>query len=42
MNITITEIATEELNKKFGEPKGYLKIQNGMEGRACGVGVPTL
>lgn len=42
MNITITERASKELNKKIGEQKGFLKIQNVMEGLACGAGVPTM
>jgi uncharacterized protein YqkB len=42
MNITITESAAEELNKKIGEQNGYLKIKNVMEGLTCGAGVPTL
>jgi uncharacterized protein YqkB len=42
MNITITEDAAKELNNKIGKQKGYLKIQNVMEGLACGAGVPTL
>ena len=27
MTVTITNSATEELNKKIGDQKGYLKIQ---------------
>jgi len=42
MTVTITKSATEELNKKIGDQKGYLKIQNVTEGLACGAGVPTL
>ena len=42
MTVTITKIAAEELNKKIGDQKGYLKIQNVTEGLACGAGVPTL
>ena len=42
MAMIITERASEELNKKIGDQKGYLKIQNVMEGLACGAGVPTL
>ncbi len=42
MNITITEDAAKELKNKIGEHSGYLKIQNVMEGLACGAGVPTL
>ena len=42
MDITITERAIEELNKKIGEQPGYVKIQYVTEGLACGAGVPTL
>ena len=42
MTVTITNSATEELNKIIGDQKGYLKIQNVTEGLACGAGVPTL
>jgi uncharacterized protein YqkB len=42
LKITITESAAEELNKKIGEQKGYVKIQYVTDGLACGAGVPTL
>ena len=42
MEVTITKSAAEELNKKIGDQKGYLKIQYVTEGLACGAGVPTL
>ena len=42
MIMTITKSASEELNKKIGDQKGYLKIQYVTEGLACGAGVPTL
>jgi uncharacterized protein YqkB len=42
MKVTITKSAAEELNKKMGDQKGYLKIQYEMDGLACGSGVPTL
>ncbi|EEL17366.1 hypothetical protein bcere0016_20060 [Bacillus cereus 95/8201] len=40
--MTITKSATNELNKKIGDQKGYLKIQYVTEGLACGAGIPTL
>ena len=42
MTVTITKSATEELNKKMGDKKGYLKIQTVIERLASGAGVPTL
>ncbi|RDW15817.1 heme biosynthesis protein HemY [Oceanobacillus arenosus] len=42
MTVTITKSAAEELNKKIGDQKGYLKVKNVTEGLACGAGVPTL
>jgi uncharacterized protein YqkB len=42
MEVIITNSASEELNKKIGDQKGYLKIQNVTEGLACGAGVSTL
>ena len=37
MKVTITESAAEELNKKIGNQKGYLKIQY-VTDRACLLG----
>lgn len=42
MNITLTDRAIEEMNKKIGVQKGFLKIQYVTEGCACDSGVPTL
>lgn len=42
MSITITERASEELNKRIGERNGYLKLQTETKGLSCDSGVPTL
>src|SRR3954451_11268322 len=42
MKVNITKSAAEELNKKIGDQKGYLKIQYVTDRLAFGAGVPTL